>query len=475
VPILEIERCNAGLPLVFAAQQCDHRQASTVSPDYMLQSALRKIRSEVWERDPEALSWWQACLLRIARFAYAITRDLAEGQLSLRAMSLVYTTLLSIVPLLAFSFSVLKGFGVHNQVRPFLEQIAAPLGERGSEVVDRIISFVDNMQVGVLGAIGLAFLIYTVISLVQKIEGGFNYVWRIDNPRTIARRFSDYLSVILVGPLLMFSAIGIGASVTSNTVVSRLMEIEPVGTIVLAIGALAPLVLIVGAFTFFYIFVPNTRVRLSSALVGAIIAGILWLIVGFFFRSFAESSTQYAAIYSGFAIVILSMIWVYLNWFILLLGAQIAFYHQHPEFLRIGHRPVSLSNRARERLALLIMYHVGSRHRSSKPSFTPDDLNDQLGLSGNVIGSVLRALCGHQLVVQTDSGRLLPGRDSETVTLTEIVAAVRAGSEDRELTRTRSVPRVEEIMHEIETTLDGVLSGRTLRDLIVEKDADEAR
>ncbi|MBA3564235.1 MAG: YihY/virulence factor BrkB family protein [Gammaproteobacteria bacterium] len=436
----------------------------------MLQKAIGKIRAEVWDRDPAKLDWWHARLVRIARFTYAIIRDLAEGQLSLRAMSLVYTTLLSIVPLLAFSFSVLKGFGVHNQVRPFLERFATPLGERGNEVIDNVISFVDKMQVGVLGALGLAFLIYTVISLVQKIEGGFNYVWRVDQPRSIARRFSDYLSVILVGPLLMFSAIGIVASIGSNAVVDRLLEIEPLGSIVLVIGALMPLFLIIAAFSFFYVFVTNTRVRLGSALTGGATAGVLWIVVGFFFRSFVASSTQYAAIYSGFAIVILAMIWVYLNWFILLLGAQIAFYHQHPEFLRIGHRPVLLSNRARERLALLIMYHVGSRHRSSKPDLTPDDLNSQLGLSGNIISGVLSALCKRELVVEADSGALLPGRDSETVSLREIVAAVRVDAGDRDLTRARSIAPVDGVIGEIQSAIDGALSERTLRDLIVEKE-----
>lgn len=436
----------------------------------MLQKALKKIRAEVWDRDPENLDWWHARLVRIARFTYAIIRDLAEGQLSLRAMSLVYTTLLSIVPLLAFSFSVLKGFGVHNQVRPFLEQFASPLGERGSELVNNVITFVDNMQVGVLGALGLGVLIYTVISLVQKVEDGFNHVWRVDKPRSIARRFSDYLSVILVGPLLMFSAIGLVGAIGSNAIVSRLLAMEPVGSIVLVIGALMPLFLISGAFTFFYVFVTNTRVRVSSAFTGGLTAGVLWLIVGFFFRSFVASSTQYAAIYSGFAIVIVAMIWVYLNWFILLLGAQIAFYHQHPEFLRIGHRTVLLSNRARERLALLIMYHVGSRHRSSKPDLTPEDLNSRLGLSGNIISGVLSALCKRQLVVEADNGALLPGRDSETVSLREIVAAVRVDAEDRDLTQARSIAPVDGVIGEMQSAIDGALSERTLRDLIVEQE-----
>ncbi|MGH8494673.1 MAG: YhjD/YihY/BrkB family envelope integrity protein [Gammaproteobacteria bacterium] len=436
----------------------------------MLQGILNRIRAEIWGREPEQLDWWHGRAVRIARFTYAIIRDLAEGQLSLRAMSLVYTTLLSIVPLLAFSFSVLKGFGVHNQVRPFLERFAEPLGERGGQIVNNVINFVDNMQVGVLGALGLGFLIYTVISLVQKVEGGFNYVWRVDHPRSIARRFSDYLSVILVGPLLMFSAIGIVASIGNNRIVDRVLSIEPVGSILVIVGGFMPLILISSAFTFFYIFVTNTRVRLRSALTGGVTAGILWLIVGFFFRSFVASSTQYAAIYSGFAIVILAMIWVYLNWFILLLGAQIAFYHQHPEFLRIGHRPVLLNNRARERLALLIMYHIGRRHRSTEPELTPDDLNHELGLSGNVIGGVLAALSRHGLVIKADNGRLLPGRDSEVLQLGDIMAAVRGDSEDHTLTRARSVESVDDIIGDLQTAIESALAERTLKDIITRKD-----
>jgi membrane protein len=166
-----------------------------------------------------------------ARFVYALARDLAEGQLTLRAMSLVYTTLLSLVPLLAFSFSVLKGFGVHRQVEPLLYEFLQPLGEKGAEITEQIIGFVDNVRGDVLGGIGLALLIYTVISMIQKVEDTFNYIWQVQKSRSLARRFSDYLSVILVGPVLMVTAMGLLATISSSAAMQAIAEVEPFGSL----------------------------------------------------------------------------------------------------------------------------------------------------------------------------------------------------------------------------------------------------
>ena len=129
----------------------------------------------LWNTNLKKVSKYQAALIRSLRIFYGAGRDLSGGLLSLRAMSLVYTTLLSIVPLLAVSFSVLKGFGAHNQLEPALVSFLEPLGEKGIQISRQIISFVDNMKVGVLGSVDLLFLIFTVLSLVKKIESAFNY------------------------------------------------------------------------------------------------------------------------------------------------------------------------------------------------------------------------------------------------------------------------------------------------------------
>lgn len=274
--------------------------------------------------------WPWTWLYKTGRTAYALVRDVVSGNLTLHAMSLVYTTLLSIVPLLALSFSVLKALGVHQRMEPFLFQFFRPMGPQGVEIAEQILGFVDNMKVGVLGSVGLALLVYTVVSLVQKIERSFNMIWRVPDMRSMAQRFSNYLSVIMVGPLLMVSAIGISATIFSSAFVQALMEIEPLGSMIVFATRFTPFMLVVGAFTFVYVFIPNTRVKLRYAFIGGLVAGISWQAAGMLFASFVAGSAKYAAIYSSFAIGIILLIWVYLNWMILLLGSSIAFYLQNP-------------------------------------------------------------------------------------------------------------------------------------------------
>ncbi|MCK5396461.1 MAG: YihY/virulence factor BrkB family protein, partial [Gammaproteobacteria bacterium] len=153
-----------------------------------LQEYLNKL---LWDTELKNLNAAQAFAIRSLRIFYGTFYELKSGLPSLRAMSLVYTTLLSIVPLLAVSFSVLKGFGAHNQLEPALINLLEPLGEKGIQISHQIISFVDNMKVGVLGSIGLLFLIFTVLSLVKKIENAFNATWNIPVTRNIIQRFSN--------------------------------------------------------------------------------------------------------------------------------------------------------------------------------------------------------------------------------------------------------------------------------------------
>ena len=269
---------------------------------------LERIRTNanaaLWNVDAGAFPWWKAAPLTLVRLLYAVARDFGEGQLSLRAMSLVYTTLLSLVPLLAISFSVLKGFGVHNQIEPLLIEVLTPLGDKGAEIASRVIEFVDNVKVGVLGTLGLILLVYTVISLMQKIERAFNYCWQVGQDRSFLKRFSHYLSAIVVGPILIFTSLGIKATVLGSSAAGTLFAIEPVGAGLRLAGQVVPYLLIIVAFTFLYMFVPNTRVRLGSALVGATVAGVLWQTVGWVFASYVVSSAKYSAIYSAFATLV---------------------------------------------------------------------------------------------------------------------------------------------------------------------------
>ncbi|HET7923186.1 MAG TPA: YhjD/YihY/BrkB family envelope integrity protein [Gammaproteobacteria bacterium] len=445
---------------------------------------LKKIRAlwerEVWEQDVLALPWPRRQAVFWLRILHVLGQDLTGGELTLRAMSLVYTTLLAIVPLLAFAFAVLKGLGVQNQLEPVILEFLAPLGTKGVEITGRIINFVDNVKAGVLGTLGLLLLLYTVISLVQKTEEAFNYVWRVREPRSFTERFSHYLSVILVGPLFVVSAFGITATFSSHTVIQHFMQMEPLGHMLLALAKTLPYLLVASAFTFAYMFVPHTHVRLRAALAGGVFAGILWELAGWAFAALTVSSTRLTAIYSSFAILVMFMMWIYFCWLILLVGAKVAFYTQNPELVRHSRGSRDIGGRALERIALHIMYLLGRNYHDNREPWSHEELARRLYLPTDTVQDVLDRLRNHGLVMIV-AGRIpryVPACDMGTLMLRDIIQSVRQNpihivSPDRQM---KSVPQAEDIMRDLDQAIAGSLGDRTLRDLIVsdEKTGSEA-
>jgi len=436
---------------------------------------LESLNGFVWDDDLRDLAGLRKLLVFVLRVLHMLLRELLGGQLNLRAMSLVYTTLLSIVPLLAVSFSVLKGFGVHNKIEVLLYNLLLPLGPSGVEITDKIVSFVENVQVGVLGSIGFALLIYTVISLLQKIESAFNFVWQIDSLRALSQRFSNYLSVILIGPVLIFSAVGFTAAVLNMEVAQRLAAIEPFGTLMLFGSKLVPYILVCLAFTLIYIFIPNTRVQFKAALIGGVIAGVIWKITGWGFAAFIASSSKYAAIYSSFAIMILLLIWMYISWLILLVGSQIAYFVQHPRYMTLQRGPVVLSNRMREQLALQLMYLVGYNHFHDKPAWSLDQLIEYLDLPGEPLHRVTRVLVdrGYLMeIIRDDALVYLPLHDVETIRLVDIVADIRTAQENQVVSLQHLTPlkSIDAVMAGMDSSRRSALGEQTLRSLVASVD-----
>jgi len=424
----------------------------------------------LWRDDLRELGRDERWLVLPVRMLVVVLRQLLGGQLNLRAMSLVYTTLLSTVPLLAVSFSVLKGFGVHNQLEPILANVLAPLGPRGLEISSNVVGFVENIKVGVLGSLGLVFLLYTVVSLTQKIESSFNYVWQVDRLRGLAQRFSSYLSVILIGPVLMFAAVGLTATITSHSAVQRLMEVEPIGHMLVLTGKLIPYLLVIVTFTFIYIFIPNTRVKAVPALVGGVVAGVLWQTSGWIFAAFVATSPNYAAIYSGFAILVLLLIWLYLSWLILLLGAQVAFYIQYPQYLTREPVRLQLSSRLQERLVLQLMYLVAAHHCHNKEPWTLEGLVQHLGLPMQPVNKILRLMVDSGFLSETcdDRPAYLPRRDIDTILVTQLYDIARSAGENRLLTAD-TLPgevQVERLLAVVNKAAHDAMAGCTLKDLV---------
>ncbi|MDT8281769.1 MAG: YihY/virulence factor BrkB family protein [Gammaproteobacteria bacterium] len=436
----------------------------------MYKDIQEKTNQYLWQTNLKQVSVAQRYVIQFLRIFYGAARDLGSGLLSLRAMGLVYTTLLSIVPLLAVSFSVLKGFGVHNQLEPALINLLTPLGEKGLSISQQIISFVDNIKVGVLGAVGLLVLVFTVLSLVQKIESAFNFTWRITTTRGITQRFSNYLSVILIGPLFLFTASAITASFNSSTVVSQVLAIEPFGTLLLIIGELVPYLLTIVSFTVIYLLIPNTKVKLGSAVYGAVFSTIAWKLVGKLFTAFIVNSTNYTAIYSGFAILIIFMIWIYMSWLIVLTGASIAYYHQNPDRISNLSQVIRLSCRLREKLALTVMQLIASSFDKGESPWTLNRLAKKSGIAEPALLMVLSALIKGKLLLPsgTDDESYLPAQSLDKISLHMILDAVRQAEESPNLRPDDviTVQKVNDTVSALEDTISDSTKNITLKDLI---------
>ncbi|MBL8259049.1 MAG: YihY/virulence factor BrkB family protein [Candidatus Competibacteraceae bacterium] len=408
----------------------------------------------------------------IARLAHGIALKFLDGQLNKQASSLAYTTLLSLVPLLAVTFSVLKGFGVQNQLEPMLMNYLEPMGQPGLEAGSKILDFVNNLQVGVLGSLGIALLFYTVLSLLQKIEEAFNQIWRTPLGRSWARRFSDYLSVILVGPVFLFAGLSISVSALNNEWVQNLAAIEPFGLLIFGLGRLLPYLLICLTFAFMYAFLTNTRVQLMPALIGGVFAGALWFAIGLIFAKFVANSSSYSAIYSGFAAAVLFVIWVNVGWLIVLVGAQVACYWQNPHWLIPRGPDGKIGGREQGALALTVMLLAADAHYHRTPPWSLDRLAGQCEESPReIVAEMVDLLRDKGLLVASDDQPpfYLPAHDIGTIRLWEIVMAVREQGETEQ-----HADGVSEVMNRIDGAIEQALRDQTLKDLVLAEKSGEA-
>ena len=324
-----------------------------------------------------------------------------------------------------------------------------------------------------LGSVGFALLMYTVIALVQKIEAAFNFVWQIEHLRPLSQRVSNYLSVILIGPALIFIAIGISATLLSMDLTQKLVTIEPFGSLVVFSGKLVPYVLVCLAFTMIYVFIPNTRVQFRAALVGGVIAGVIWKITGWGFATFIATSTKYADIYSSFAIMILLLIWLYLSWLILLVGSQIAFFVQFPKYMTMHRVRFVLSNRLREQLAFQLMYLVAYNHHHNRPPWNLDQLVEYLNIPGEPVHRMIKVLeeTGYLLEISNnDPPVYLPLHDIDRIRLVDLLRDIRASGESRFLSLQQLTPvaSVDQLMTGLKNSSATALGERTLKSLVLE-------
>ncbi|HLY52354.1 MAG TPA: YihY/virulence factor BrkB family protein [Steroidobacteraceae bacterium] len=407
--------------------------------------------------------------LRILQYPYAVIRDLSRGQINLRAMSLVYTTLLSLIPLLAFSFAILKVFGGHRDLVPIVYQFFAPVGEpAATDLTTRVVQFASRVSNGVVGSVGLALLAWTLIGTIKKVEDSFNFLWRVEQARSFARRAAEYSMLLVAGPVLLVAFVGLTQHALSSGPVQEVVRL-PVPQWLRAAGiALAPYAMVSAFFTALYMMVPNTRVQWRAALTGALVGGILWAAVGKTFTALVVYSTRLTIVYAGFAFVVAGLLWTYLGWLILLAGAQLSFYVQNPAYLRLGLQQLRLSAGELEELALRLMYFVGRAHLAGGTRWTVNRLAAELGLPAIAVANMAATLERAGLLIVSDDDQLIPGRDMGHIGVYEILEIARSERSGHLAPRNLPIPPVDRVLAGLEEARRSRCAQLTLRDLVEE-------
>ncbi len=403
------------------------------------------------------------------RYAYALLRDFVRGDLGLRAMGLVYTSLFALVPVVAVSFSVLKAFGYHRELEPVLFEFLRPLGEKGYELTAQIMQFVENAQTTVLGTVGFVILIYTVIVMIEKMEGALNFTWHVERPRSLAKRISEYLVIMMIGPVIIVASMVLLTRIEASEILSKISGLAATATGAQGLRAhFAPYVLVIGLFWFVYYYMPNTRVRWQSAFIGAVFGGAAWVAVGAVFTRLAVYSSQTAVIYSGFAIVLLFLVWLHVSWLIMLLGGQLSFYTQHPEHLRTGNGPIPTTSVLRERIGLGAMYLLGQRFIQGGERWKVSDLADHMDVPASVVDSALCLLEDRGLVMTAEDDTVAPARDLASISIADIFDAIRHETPNPRRPNPKSLPAADKAARIADEAMRASMAQTTLRDLLRE-------
>ena len=428
------------------------------------------LEEDLLQGDHAELPRIKRSLYRHGRILYRAVKGFMDNRCPLQASALTYTTLLSLVPLLALMFSILKGLGVQNRLEPLLLE---KLSAGSEEVVTQIISYIDKTNVKALGAVGLASLLLTAISLIGNIELALNRIWGVKRTRTLGRKFSDYLSVLLTCPILFAAALGLTSSIQSASLVRQVLELPGMSYLVLLLAIVSPYLLMWIALTFIYSYLPNTTVRLGSALFGGVAAGTLWQFAQWAYIHFQIGVAKYNAIYGAFAQLPIFLVWLYVGWNVVLFGAVISFAHQNNR--AYGKDPGASDARYsfREELGLKLLWLIGKNFYAGEQPWSAETLSRKLDVPVRLVSQILEQHCqaGFLLAASRENEEVyLPAKPPEKLRLDQVIEAMRHYGGDE--LKMRSVEGEEPLKKTLDKVMESrrkALSDVTLRDLLSEE------
>jgi membrane protein len=425
--------------------------------------------SRLWEINTDDLKGLHRFFINSLQFVLLILRNFWFDKGFLWGSALSFTTILSMVPFLALLFAILQRFEVHNMVAPLLME---QLSGGSQEVASRILAYINNTNLGTLGAFGLVALLFTVITLLDNIEEAFNLIWNVRAPRPLHRKLFDYLVIIASVPLLIFTAISVTTFLETRSVFQWLMQASYLGDLLLFLLQFLPYLIIWVVLTLVYILLPNITVRIRSAIFGALLAGTLWQVAQWGYIHFQVGVARYNAIYGTMAVLPIFMIWIYVSWLIVLLGVQVVHTHQNIRSLRRELRVGAISYRVRELLSVAIIQDLVAAAVSNRAGLTANQLEESLDLPERILCDLLEDLIAAGFVLETagEPATYKPAREPESIMLVDLLAAVKeAGGSWKPLRLTEGEADLQKLLAELDALTASRIAGLNIRDTVMQK------
>lgn len=393
--------------------------------------AIGFLTTDIWRIRRKDLPRPRSFVIRLLRIILLTFRGLAEDRCQLRASSLTFYSLLSIVPVLAMIFGIAKGFGFEKNLREILLERLAGQEQVAIRVIDFSHALLDNVKGGLVAGIGILVLFYTIIKILSHIENAFNDIWGIKKPRSVGRKITDYLSMILICPVLFLMSSGATIIIASGVrqVTQRIALLEALGPFISLLLNFLPYCVMWILFTFVYMFMPNTRVRFTSALLAGIIAGTAYHLFQWIYILFQVNVTRYNAIYGSFAALPLFFIWLQVSWLIVLFGAEVSFAHQNVDSYEFEQDSDNASQAFRTLLSLRIVQLIVKNFSNGAPPWTALQISHHLEIPIRLVNQLLYELVDAGILSEScpdgdrDKG-YQPARDPDSLTIKAVLDAL---------------------------------------------------
>ncbi|MEY3759076.1 MAG: hypothetical protein RIR39_567 [Pseudomonadota bacterium] len=360
------------------------------------------IKEDIWLLHEQKLPLFKATLIKSLKIIILSVQGFSRDLCPLRASALTLYSILSIVPIIAMLFGIAKGFGFETM----LEQQLLEHAPDQDTLVIQLISFAQNLlestKGGVIAGIGIVVLFWTIINVIGNIEESFNFIWKIGKGRSISRKFSDYLSLMLLAPVLLIAASSMTVFLkTKITWLITVIHLPEFGTWLVLRGlSLSPLMLMIVLFAFTFIFMPNHKINYKAGIIAAMVTGILYHLSQWAYLSLQIGASSYNAIYGSFAALPLFVVWLQVGWMIVLLGCEVAFFLQNYEIYRNNNRFSDLSFSLKKVIALQITHLIINHFIQLDKPLTATEIATKLVVPIAVIQPVLLNLIASHIIVE---------------------------------------------------------------------------